>query len=219
MSRTREKLIEAGVDLVTEAGGEELTVRLVAARARVSVPTAYRHFPDREALFEAMAAWIAARIAGPNIPTTADDVPAWTRYIYASFEANDRLMRAQLSTPAGRLLRAKHQQARISKLLEMTKRSFPSATAVTQHRLTALIQILVTLPTWVSLHDNWSMSGVEAGETTAWAIETLLAEVRRSPSALDFELPALPQAAPSPAPPSPAPQQRARRDGRRSPKK
>jgi AcrR family transcriptional regulator len=219
MNRTREKLIEAGVDIVTEAGGDELTVRLVATRARISVPTAYRYFPDRDALFEGIAAWIAARIAGPNIPTAADDMPAWTRYIYASFDANDRLMRAQLSTPAGRLLRAKHQKARIAKLLEMTKRSFPSATAATQHRLTALIQILVTLPAWVSLHDNWGMSGVEAGETTAWAIETLLAEVRRHPSALEFELPAPPQAAPQPPAAPPAPPRRALRKTERRPKK
>jgi AcrR family transcriptional regulator len=197
MDRTREKLIQAGIDIVADAGGEELTVRLVAARAGVSVPTAYRHFPDREALVDAMALWINTRVAGPSVPTTADGVPAWVRHIYANFENNDRLMRAQLSTPAGRQLRAKNQKARLGMLGAMTKQSFPSATPVAQHRLTAIIQLLVNVPAWVSLHDNWGMNGVESGALTGWAIETLLAEVRRNPTGLDFELPAPLEAAPS----------------------
>jgi AcrR family transcriptional regulator len=192
MDRTRAKLIEAGVDLVADAGGDELTVRRVAARAGVSVPTAYRHFPDRDALLEAMAVWIDARISGPHVPETADGLPAWMRHIYEGFDANDRFMRAQLSTPAGRALRARNQKARNPKLAEMVKRSFPAATAATLRRLTALIQLLGNVPAWVSLHDNWGMDGTEAGRVTEWAIETLLAEARRRPTALDFELPAPP---------------------------
>jgi AcrR family transcriptional regulator len=197
MDRTREKLIEAGIDIVTEPGAEELTVRRVAARAEVSVPTAYRYFPDRDALYAAMALWINAQIAGPSVPTTAEGVPAWARQIYERFERNDRLMRAQLNTPAGRALRAKNQKARYPQLLEMTRRTFSSQSAVAQKRLTALIQLLVNVPAWVALHDNWGMSGPEAGEVTAWAIECLLAEARRHPRALDFELPA-----PMPTPPA-----------------
>jgi hypothetical protein len=85
MDRAREKLIEA-VDIVAEAGGEELTVRLVAARAGVSVPTAYRHFPHRDAILDAMALWVNARVMGPGVPTTPEGVPVWARHIYTNFE-------------------------------------------------------------------------------------------------------------------------------------
>lgn len=212
---TREKLIQAGIDIVADAGDGELTVRSVAARAGISVPTAYRHFPDRETLLDEMAAWIGARVAGTSVPTTADGIPLWARTIYAAFERHDRFMRAQLNTPAGRLVRARHQKGRNPKLLEMTRKAFPSATPATQRRLTGLIQILVTVPTWVSLHDNWMMTGAEAGEAAAWAIETLLAELRRHPAALDFELPAVP---PGPETPN-APPPRAGGKIRRSPGK
>jgi AcrR family transcriptional regulator len=187
VDRTRDKLIEAGIDLVADAGGEELTVRRVAARAGVSVPTAYRYFPDREALLERMADWINRRMAGPGVPERAEDVPGWIRLVYRNFEANDRLMRAQISTPAGRLLRARNQRARLPRLKEMVGRSFPEASAVTQHRLTAMLQIIVNVPAWLSLHDNWGMDGTEAGQLTGWALETLFNEVRRHPGALDFE--------------------------------
>lgn len=200
MDRTREKLIQAGVDIVTEAGGEELTLRRVAARAAVSVPTAYRYFQDRDALLEDMAQWIHARVGGPTIPPNTDGIAAWVQRIYEGLETNDRLMRASLSTPAGRVLRAKGQAARRPKLLAMVKRSFPSSTVATQRRLTALFQLLVNTPAWVALHDHWGMSGVEAGKMTGWAMETLLAEVRRHPTALDFEQAAeAPAAAHSPA--------------------
>jgi AcrR family transcriptional regulator len=188
MDRTREKLIEAAIDVQTEEGGDKLTVRLVAARAGVSVPTAYRYFPDRDALFDAMAVAIRERFAGPVVPATLDGLPAWVRHIYAGYASNDRLLRAQLNTPVGRLLRAKNQKARNPKLVEMTKRSLSSATPTTQQRLTALMHLLVHAPAWVALHDQWGMSGVEAGNVTTWAVETLLAEIRRHPSALDFEL-------------------------------
>jgi AcrR family transcriptional regulator len=207
MDRTREKLIAAGVDIVAEAGGEELTVRLVAARAGVSVPTAYRHFPDRDALVSAMALWVNEKIGGVDVPRSFEDATAWIRQIYARFEINDRLMRAQLNTPAGRQLRAKNQKARHHMILGMTEASFPSATPVMQHRLAALVQLLVNVPAWVSLHDNWGMGGVEAGAVTGWAMETLIAEVRRNPSALDFALPA-PAQAPPPAPAALQPHQR-----------
>jgi AcrR family transcriptional regulator len=195
--RTREKLIQAGVELVVEAGGEELTVRRVAARARVSVPTAYRYFTDRDALLGAMAEWIDAQIRGPSgLPRTADEIPRWVRLVYERFEQHDRLMRAQLSTPAGRVLRARNQNARMPELREMMERSFPAASPTTQHRLTAILQVLVNLPAWLSLHDAWGLSGVDAGRLMAWALETVSAEIRRNPNALDFEVPA---ASPPPA--------------------
>jgi AcrR family transcriptional regulator len=209
MDRTREKLIDAGIDLVAEAGGEEeLTVRRVAARAGVSVPTAYRHFPDRDALFEGMARWIHDRIGGARPPESVDDMPAWARVIYKNFEANDRVMRAQLYTPAGRLLRTRNQKARVPLFLEMANQGFPDATAATQTRITAVINLLVTVTGWVALHDNYNMSGAEIGETSAWAIETLLAELRRNPHALEFDVP---DAAPAATPPAATPPARAPR--------
>lgn len=186
MDRTREKLLDAAIDLVAEAGSDELTVRRVAARAGVSVPTAYRHFPNPEALFEAIALAIHTRIGGPRIPDTLDEAPAWSRVIYKNFETNDRLMRAQLNTPAGRRLRARNQKARAPLFVELAKRSFPDASPAAHVRIAALQSLLVTVSGWVSLHDNYGVDGDEVGAIAAWAIETLLAELRRNPHALDF---------------------------------
>jgi AcrR family transcriptional regulator len=184
--RTREKLVLAGIDIVADAGSEELTIRRVAARAQVSVPTAYRHFPDPDKLLDAMAVWVNERLVGAGIPEDADDFASWVQHVYRAFEANDRLVRAQLNSPAGRALRAKHHKGRWLKIRETMERSFPTLTPVTRHRLTALVQLLANINAWISLHDNWGLSGADAGNISSWAVEVLFAEVRRHPNALDF---------------------------------
>jgi AcrR family transcriptional regulator len=51
--RNRERLLEAA-KVVFSAGGAEASLEAVAARAGVGIGTLYRHFPTREALYEAV---------------------------------------------------------------------------------------------------------------------------------------------------------------------
>lgn len=51
--RNREKLLAAATE-VFRAGGPEASLEAVARRAEVGIGTLYRHFPTREALFEAV---------------------------------------------------------------------------------------------------------------------------------------------------------------------
>jgi AcrR family transcriptional regulator len=51
--RNRERVLEAA-KLVFNAGGPEASLEAVAKRAGVGIGTLYRHFPTREALFEAV---------------------------------------------------------------------------------------------------------------------------------------------------------------------
>ena len=55
--RLRDDLIEAASDLMAQHGtAEAATVRAVARRAGVSAPSVYMHFPDRDALVQAVIA-------------------------------------------------------------------------------------------------------------------------------------------------------------------
>jgi AcrR family transcriptional regulator len=51
--RNRDRLLEAA-RAVFSAGGQEASLEVVARTARVGIGTLYRHFPTREALFEAV---------------------------------------------------------------------------------------------------------------------------------------------------------------------
>jgi AcrR family transcriptional regulator len=201
VDRTRDKLIQAGVDLLIEGGSEELTVRRVAARARVSVPTAYRYFPDRETLTTELGTWIGSHISSEPLPHDVDDMLAWIREIYAAFESNDRLMRAQLNTPTGRAIRELQRSTRNVQALEFAKHAFPDAPEVMQRRVAALCRALIRVPTWVVLNDDWNMGGVESGELVAWAVNALLEAARRDSSLLERTDLGSRRAATEPSPP------------------
>src|ERR1700704_4369463 len=51
----RQALIEAALELVSEGGGEAVSVREAARRAGVSPGAPFRHFPSRDALMQAVA--------------------------------------------------------------------------------------------------------------------------------------------------------------------
>ena len=51
--RNRERVLEAA-KAVFSAGGPDASLEAVAKRAGVGIGTLYRHFPTREALFEAV---------------------------------------------------------------------------------------------------------------------------------------------------------------------
>ena len=57
MEQTRLRILEATADVLADDEVEEVTVPVVAMRARVSVRTVYRHFPTKDALFDAFGEW------------------------------------------------------------------------------------------------------------------------------------------------------------------
>lgn len=59
----RSALVEGGLELARTGGIEAVTIREVTRRADVTANAAYRHFENREALLEAVAAAALARLA------------------------------------------------------------------------------------------------------------------------------------------------------------
>ena len=83
--RNRERLLDAAAD-VFGAGGPDASLEAVAKRAGVGIGTLYRHFPTREALFEAVyrrevdqLGELAERLAGEATP-----VDALRRWLHAN---------------------------------------------------------------------------------------------------------------------------------------
>jgi len=75
--RNRERLIEAATQIFS-TGGPQASLEAVARHAGVGIGTLYRHFPTREAVFEAVyrhevdhLAEIAERLAGDGDPVEA----------------------------------------------------------------------------------------------------------------------------------------------------
>ena len=52
---TRQRIVEAAVELHTSVGSAQTTISAIASRAGVERHTVYAHFPDEPALFAACA--------------------------------------------------------------------------------------------------------------------------------------------------------------------
>jgi AcrR family transcriptional regulator len=76
-AETRQRIVEAMVELHGEVGPLRTTISAIAERAGVERLTVYRHFPDERSMFEACTSHYATQVPGPDSATWAGiDEPA-----------------------------------------------------------------------------------------------------------------------------------------------
>src|ERR1700733_11639116 len=85
--RNRERVLEAA-KAVFSAGGPEASLEAVAKRAGVGIGTLYRHFPTREALFEAVYRREVQQLGelAEALKSEADPVDALRRWLRSNVE-------------------------------------------------------------------------------------------------------------------------------------
>ena len=85
--RNRERVLEAA-KVVFSAGGPEASLEAVARKAGVGIGTLYRHFPTREALFEAVYRREVQQLSelAEQLKSEADPVDALRRWLRSNVE-------------------------------------------------------------------------------------------------------------------------------------
>src|SRR5688572_12598807 len=105
---TRERIVRAVAELVTEEHPAAVSVPAVARRAGVGVATVYRYFPNKEALLDASAVVVSegARAVDGRPPASFDDLQALLPLAWNELAGEHlALARNQLASPLGRELR------------------------------------------------------------------------------------------------------------------
>lgn len=101
--RNRERLL-AAAKVVFSAGGAEASLEMVARRAGVGIGTLYRHFPTREALFEAVYRREVEQLAdlAEQLKAEAEPAEALRRWLRSNVEfvATKKGMSAALALAA-----------------------------------------------------------------------------------------------------------------------
>jgi AcrR family transcriptional regulator len=183
--RTHEQILEAAAEQLLEEGLEELSLPRAAKRARVSVPTVYRHFPTQEALMRELTEWVGSRININEVPENVDEFAEWVPRLFATWDENEALIRARLLS---RVHRQIHREARHRKDEEIEK-AMEDVTAqldpLDARRACALVRLLVSGAAWEMMRDSWDLTGEQAGEALAWATSVLVAELRRNPNSME----------------------------------
>lgn len=184
MERTHERILEAAAEQLLEEGLEELSLPRAAQRARVSVPTIYRHFSTKEALMQELTDWVDRELRLSEVPESVDEFTEYLPRFFVHLDENEALARARLLS---RVHRQIHQDTRrrrdklVEKAMEdVTARLDP----LDARRACAVVRVLMHSGAWEMMRDNWNLTGEQAGEAVGWAISILVDELRRNPNSM-----------------------------------
>ncbi|MBW2270820.1 MAG: TetR/AcrR family transcriptional regulator [Deltaproteobacteria bacterium] len=177
-AQTRERIVEAIIEQLSDASLGEFSVSRVARLAGVSEPTVYRNFPNYDAMMDGVREYWAERFKAPPPPTRSRDLGTHAARNFAFFDENAAISRAFYEARLSHSYRMHRHKDR--------KQGFRKALAdVTDHlepdeirRAEEVIQLLDSSFGWMNLADV-GLEGDEAGKAVAWAIDTLVRELAR----------------------------------------
>jgi AcrR family transcriptional regulator len=95
---TRQRIVEAAVELHTEVGPAASTVSAIAERAGVTRPTVYAHFPDARSLLQACSGHVRTTVPPPDpaawraIADPGERLDAALRDLYRYYERLEPLL-------------------------------------------------------------------------------------------------------------------------------
>lgn len=176
---TRERILAAMASLMEEGAGQEPTNRAVAERAQVTEVTVYRHFPSRDLLLKGLWEHLnrkdGVRVGMPESPA---DLLAKIKPLLASFDANPAQIVARITTQQGRAARSSLDPERREAFLGVVAQAAPNLPEGEQAKAAAVLQLLYSAYSWLSLREQWDLSGKPAVDALGWASEVLLADLK-----------------------------------------
>ncbi len=179
---TRELILRATAEAITDDPLFGFSMQEVADRAGVSLRSVYRHYPGRKQLFEALYDWTSTRLEVPALlrsVTTVEDLPSLAAPLFARFESESSLARASVlaslalgTEPATRAEWDKETFALFR--AEMSNLDSDEA-----HRAWAMVRLLFTSRVWLTLSERFGLETASAAEAVEWAARTLIEDMKR----------------------------------------
>ena len=176
---TRDLILEAVGRCLKDVGISELGFARIAAEAGVTERTIYRHFPSREALFDAWWTSHQASIGQGPYPESAADLVAAARTVFPQLDEQAEVVRGALLSPQGRAIGMRANDARVAAFRRAVRDGAGELREPHFTRLCAAVQALYSAGTWLSMREVWGLSGKVSGEAVAEAIDVLLSNARR----------------------------------------
>lgn len=181
-SLTRNAILDALSETIVDQGLHDFSVQDVADRAGVSHRTVYRHFPNRNALLDGLAEKLDALFGErdvPVLPDSAEEIAEGVRTAFDLFDEHRGVVRAVAieSLAAGAQPGSRRTRDRVFReKVEEAARGLPDAEA---RRASAVVRYLANSLAWVALTEQLGLGKDEAIRGVQWAVETLLADLRR----------------------------------------
>lgn len=165
-AQTRERILDAyGASGFNPAS---LTHAEVARRAGVSERTVWRHFPTRNALFQACIARMAERM-GWSAPRDAATLPGWAAGLFS------RLHQAiELEPEEEPEALRENRERRYAHLAEILAPSAAHLDERSRRAAAAVIQVLMSPTTLERWRRSWGLDEEQSAAAVAWAVGTLI---------------------------------------------
>jgi AcrR family transcriptional regulator len=181
----RDEILDALARRLDREEPEDIAMPQVAADAGISLRTLYRYFPTREDMFEAVGDHVVARLALPREIRGADDIVRVFSESARLGAGSPELVRAMLWTRLGRRARSSHRRRRVESITAALAEVTSHLPAAEARRREGAIVYLASLPAWITVSEECGLSAEDAQRGIAWAIETLIAALRRDNQAHD----------------------------------
>ncbi len=173
---TRKRILEAIVRLVGQ-GNQEFTYSAIAREARVSVPTVHRHFPTRQALFEAFCCFAEAQQA-QEVPEdlSEEELRAMIHAFYARFDDpkgfHARASRLNTLFEMSRAVTVPRRRAVMTRILD---RRAPGVPEPQRTWILDLAVVIASSATAESFRGYLDLSGAETADRVLFALDSLFA--------------------------------------------
>lgn len=174
--RTRERIVRAVTQLVTEEHPAAVSVPAVARRAGVGVATVYRYFPTKEALLDAASIVISADTREQTTPpTTFGELEELLPRAWHELAGEHlALARNQLASPLGRELRRRRWEAKQTATEAALEDIGVDPGSREGRRLAALADVLTSSTALLELHDKAQIPVDDCAEFVLWGLRVLV---------------------------------------------
>lgn len=173
---THDRILDGLVSAMAD-GLAEVSMPAVAREAGVSVATVYRHFPNKQALFDAMPGYFARRTGTEEfrVPRSMAELESMTLRAFESTERMDPVMRAAIDSPLGDEARRAQMPQRKAFIESVISVLAPGLEERVQERLVRLLLVLTSS----GAQRTMSAIGLDARQSSddvMWVIRTVIGE-------------------------------------------
>ena len=182
---TRDRIVRAVAELVTEEHPAAVSVPAVARRAGVGVATVYRYFPTKEALLDASSVVVSeqARALEGRPVTTFEDLEVLLPLAWNELAGEHLpLARNQLASPLGRELRRRRWEDKQASMRAALEGIGVVPDSLEGRRLAALADVLTSSTALLELHDKAEIPVDDAAAYVLWGLRALVAATTTEPT-------------------------------------
>jgi AcrR family transcriptional regulator len=175
---TRDRIVRAVTELVTEEHPANVSVPAVARRAGVGVATVYRYFPTKEALLDAASVVLSDETRDPAapLPRTFAELEQLLPATWSELAGEHlALARNQLASPLGRELRRRRWEAKQVSMRSALEELGVDPEDEAGRRLAALADVLTSSTALLELHDKAGLPVEESVDFVLWGLRALVA--------------------------------------------